>query len=167
MQQIQHPTSSRSRTGHSHWCLSLLSWGSFSGAGDPNFAALLRGDDERCGASRGGGGGRRVSGFCIVDVAVLLSGEAVIRLPAVALILPLLSGQDAACLLHRVVVCLLDLRLHVVEVLCVIIRRLLETNISLQMFKMIFNFIKEIPAAGRWSWSYLPTPPPLCCSHPP
>lgn len=50
-------------------------------------------------------------------MAVLLSGEAVIRLPAVALVLPLLSRQDAARLLHRVVVGLLDLRLHDVEVL--------------------------------------------------
>lgn len=133
------PTSCRSRTSSSHRRLSLLSRGSFSGAGDPDFAALLRGDDERRGAGGGRGRGRRLGDICVVDVvAVVLGGEAVVRLPAVALVLPLLGGQDAARLLHRVVVRLLDLRLHVVEVLCVcgIIRRQSATDVSLLMLKM-------------------------------
>lgn len=117
---MQLPTSSRSRTGHSHRRFSLLSWDSFSGAGDPGFAALLWGDNERGGAS--GGGGRFICGICIVDVAVVLSGDTIVRLPAVALVFPLFGGQDTACLLHRVVVCLLDLRLHIVKMLCVIVR---------------------------------------------
>lgn len=163
--EIKLPTSSRSRTGHSHRCFSLLSWGAFNGARDPGFAALLWGDDE-CGGASGGGGGL-VCDICIVDVAVVLSGETIVCLPAVALVLPLLCGQDAARLLHRVVVGLLDLRLHIIEVLRAIVRRLSET--SLLMSKMMFSFIKHkhLPVAERWSWSCLPRPPPLCCSHPP
>lgn len=103
-------TSCRSRRGHR--CFSLVSRDSSGGAGH-----LLRGDDEGREARGGGGGRGRVDDVSVVHVAVVLWGQAVVSLPAVALVLPLLGGQDAAGLLHRVVVRLLDLRLHVVEVL--------------------------------------------------
>lgn len=101
-------------------------------------------------------------------MAVLLSGEAVIRLPAVALVLPLLSRQDAARLLHRVVVGLLDLGLHDVEVLCVELSGQTVRTLTFDG-KFLFSFMgeKTSPVAGQWSWSYQPKPPPLCCSHPP
>lgn len=115
MNEMTPPTSSRNSTGHSF--LRLLCRDCFGRAADPGPAALLRRDDEWRGAGGGGRRGGRVAGIRVVDVAVVLGGEAVIRLPAVALVLPLLSGEDAARLLHRVVVRLLDLRLDVVEVL--------------------------------------------------
>lgn len=157
------PTSSRSRTRHRRFA--LLSWDSFGGAGDPGFAALLRWDDERRGASGRGGRRRSIRGIRVVHVAVVLWGQTVVRLPAVALVLPLLGRQNAARFFDRVVVRLLDLRFHVVEVLQewsgVRNKRL---TCDYEDFTMTFNCL---PVAGRWSSSCLPTPPLLCCLHPP
>lgn len=109
------PTSSRRGTAHRR--LPFLSRRSLGGTRHLSLAALLWWDDEQRRPGWRQDGRHRVGGVEVVGVAVVLGGDAVVRLPAVALVLPLLRGQDTARVLHRVVVRLLDLRLHVVEVL--------------------------------------------------
>lgn len=139
------------RTGHSHRRLSLFSEDIRCRAGDSSFAALLWGDDESCRANGRVGRVRCVSYFCVVHVAiVVLCGQAIVRLPAVTLVLPLLGGQDAAGLLHRVVVRLLDLRLHVVEVLCVSRLIMWATRVwLLQKTTEVKPFLKRWFTCGR------------------